>query len=400
MRLRHLALTYFRNYDRLNLELPPAVTVFWGDNAQGKSNLLEAVYYLATMRSFRAGLDRNVMSWSEGHDPLRFTRIAAQLERFGNQVHVDIVIRENSRGEDSESSVFSKKIKINDVPRRAIDVVGTLIAVIFSPLDLQLIEGSPSVRRRYLDVTLSQEDPKYCRGLAHYNRVLIQRNHLLRSVRDRGPKIEELHFWDDELVDAGSYLVWRRRSTVAELAVVAQESYATLSRTAEDLTVGYRTNVFAPGESEYSSIEDIRAAFRAKLVALHQREVRFGQSLIGPHRDDLTFSLDGNAVSEFGSRGQQRTVALALKFAEMEHLARETGESPVLLLDDVFSELDGHRRERVLDAVRSDQQVFITSADPRSLTRLASSASWVRVSGGKLESQVPTTSAVVGSGVD
>ena len=399
MRLLHLSLNNFRNYDRLDLDVPPGVTVFWGDNAQGKSNLLEAVYYLATMRSFRAGLDRHVMTWAESFDPFRFTRIAAQIERGGNHVNIDIVLRGDTRGDEGETTPLSKRIKINDVPKRAIDVVGTMTVVMFSPSDLQLVEGSPTIRRRYLDVTLSQEDPKYCRGLAHYNRVLIQRNHLLRSIRDRGTKVEEMHFWNDELIEAGSYLVRRRLATVTELAMVAQDSYATLSRTAEALQVSYRTNVIDT-DSGCPVTDDIRLAFKARLDAVAQREVRFGVSLVGPHRDDLMFSLDGHAVSEFGSRGQQRTVALALKLAEMEHLARETGDSPVLLLDDVFSELDGHRRERVLHAVRQNQQVFITSADPDSLTRLASSTSWVRVSGGKLEPQLPLVSGVVRSGVN
>jgi DNA replication and repair protein RecF len=399
MRLLHLSLNNFRNYDRLDLDVPPGVTVFWGDNAQGKSNLLEAVYYLATMRSFRAGLDRHVMTWAESFDPLRFTRIAAQIERGGNRVNLDIVLRGDARGDEGETTPLSKRIKINDVPKRAIDVVGTMTVVMFSPSDLQLVEGSPTIRRRYLDVTLSQEDPKYCRGLAHYNRVLIQRNHLLRSIRDRGTKVEEMHFWNDELIEAGSYLVQRRLATVTELAMVAQDSYATLSRTAEALQVSYRTNVI-DSDGECPVIDEIRLAFKARLEAVAQREVRFGVSLVGPHRDDLMFSLDGHAVSEFGSRGQQRTVALALKLAEMEHLARETGDSPVLLLDDVFSELDGHRRERVLHAVRQNQQVFITSADPDSLTSLASSTSWVRVSGGKLEPQLPLVSGVIRSGVN
>src|SRR5258708_5503516 len=181
MRVLRLWLTQFRNYERLELDLGPDVTVLWGDNAQGKSNLLEAVYYLATMRSFRASSDRDLIRWEQPADPLGFTRVAARVERGGEPFDVDVVLREEARRDEPESSSLSKRIKLNDVARRAIDAVGTTTAVMFSPQDLHLVDGAPSLRRRYLDVTLSQEDRRYCRSLAHYNRVLLQRNHLLRS---------------------------------------------------------------------------------------------------------------------------------------------------------------------------------------------------------------------------
>ena len=367
MRIHRLTLANFRNYDRLDLDLPPGVSVFWGDNAQGKSNLLEAVYYLAMMRSFRAGSDRDLLAWSEVDDPLRFTRIAARLVRAGDGFSLDIVLRQESNAEAPNGGALTKRIKVNDVPRRAIDTVGTTLAVLFSPRDLDLVDGSPSVRRRYLDITLSQEDPRYCRGLAHYNRVILQRNHLLRSIRDRGTKPDEIRFWDDEMIEAGAYLVARRHETVVELARASQGYYAELGQTDEILGIGYKNNVLEGHESGPVTLDEIRSAFAARLEALATREVTLGASLVGPHRDDLTFHLDDHAVAEFGSRGQQRTVALALKLAEMEHLSQGTGELPILLLDDVFSELDPHRRQRVLDTIKPEQQVLITSTEPTAL---------------------------------
>jgi DNA replication and repair protein RecF len=390
MRVLNLSLTNFRNYERLDLELSPGISVFWGDNAQGKSNLLEAIFYLATMRSFRATTDREVIAWSDVPDPLRFTRIAARIVRGGDRFNVDVVLRVEPRGEGNEATAFSKRIKINDVPRRAIDAVGTATAVMFSPRDIQLIEGSPTIRRRYLDVTLSQEDPRYCRGLAHYSRVLLQRNHLLRSIRDRGTRIDELRFWDDELVESGSYLVSRRLAAVAALAADAQELYGSLGRSTEALRIRYKNNVIDSNDDAAPGVEAIQTEFAVRLAAAQTREVRFGASLVGPHRDDVTLDLDGNNVADYASRGQQRTVALALKLAELKHLTRETVELPVLLLDDVFSELDFHRRERVLDALDPGQQVLVTTADPFSLGRVAAEAAWFHVVGGRLERRNPT----------
>lgn len=387
MRILNLSLTNYRNYERLDLELGSGMSVFWGDNAQGKSNLLEAVYYLATMRSFRAATDRDVISWSEAVDPLRFTRIAARVGRGREPYQIDVVLRANPRGEGGEASTFSKRIKINDVPRRAIDAVGTVTAVMFSPRDIQLIEGSPSIRRRYLDVTLSQEDPRYCRGLAHYGRVLLQRNHLLRSIRDRGTVLDELHFWDNELLQSGAYLIARRLAAVAALAENAREAYATLSRTAEELRVTYKSNVI--DGDPLPALEAIQEAFRVRLASAQVRELRQGVSLVGPHRDDVMLDLDRNPVADYASRGQQRTVALALKLAELQHLAHETVELPILLLDDVFSELDPHRRRRVLGALDPDQQVLVTTADAASVGRLTSDAAWFQVSHGRIERRIP-----------
>jgi DNA replication and repair protein RecF len=389
VRVLNLALTNFRNYDRLDLELGPGLSVFWGDNAQGKSNLLEAVFYLATMRSFRATTDRDVIAWSAAGDPLSFTRIAARIGRDGDRFSVDVVLRETPRDDGGDVPTFSKRIKINDVPRRAIDAVGTTTAVMFSPGDIQLIDGSPGIRRRYLDVSLSQADPRYCRGLAHYNRVLLQRNHLLRAVRDRGTKLDELHFWDDELVKAGAYLIARRQASVADLAADARELYAALSRTAETLTVSYKNNAYEASGEGAPTVEAIQQAYAIRLAAIQSREARQGISLVGPHRDDILLSLDGKSVADYGSRGQQRTVALALKLAELRHLTREARELPVLLLDDVFSELDQHRRDRILGALDPKQQVLVTTADPASVGRLAASADWYHVSDGHLERQAP-----------
>jgi DNA replication and repair protein RecF len=385
MRVLHLSLTNFRNYARLDLDVPAQTTILWGNNAQGKSNLLEAIYYLATTRSFRARTDRDLLRWETVGDPLAFTRIAAQVERAQDTFAVDVILREEPRQSDAGTTTLTKRIKLNDVPRRALDVVGAATAVMFSPQDLELVEGAPLLRRRYLDVTISQADRRYCRTLAHYNRVVVQRNHLLRALRDRGAQPDQLRFWNDELVESGAYVVAQRLATVERLGEIARERYGELSGTDERLATGYRSSIYGEPIEPGLTAEAIAGRFAARLAELQPRELAVGVSLVGPHRDDLIFEIDGHDLGDFGSRGQQRTVALALKLAEAEHLRVQTHELPILLLDDVFSELDPSRRERVLGAIQPGQQVILTMTDRQTIAGVPSGATWLRVATGRLE---------------
>ncbi|HUX87181.1 MAG TPA: DNA replication/repair protein RecF [Chloroflexota bacterium] len=400
MRVRHLSLSHFRNYDRLDLDLAPGVTVLYGDNAQGKSNLLEAIFYLATTRSFRAGNDRELLAWALLDDPISFTRIAAQVERSNEPFEIEVILRQDvARVDDVAAPPFSKRIKLNDIPRRSIDVIGMTTAVMFSPQDLELVDGAPLLRRRYLDVTISQADRAYCRGLAHYNRVILQRNHLLRAIRDRGSPTDQLHFWNGEMVSAGSLVTARRRTTIRQVGEIAQRLYRELSGSTETLNVGYKSSIFSGAVAIPEDPNDISQAFEARLVDVQARDVANGVSLVGPHRDDLTFQIDGHDLSTFGSRGQQRTAALALKLAEAEHLAEQIGERPVLLLDDVLSELDAHRRARVLAFVQNDQQVLLTTTDRASLEGLLpANAVWLQVRQGRLSKDDLADPAPTGRG--
>src|SRR5579883_610550 len=394
MHVRHLSLLNFRNYEHLELDLDARVTVVYGDNAQGKSNLLEAFFYLATTRSFRARSDRDLLGWRVPNDPFGFTRIAARLERSGEPLEIEIVLREEPRAaEDGASSAaLVKRIRLNDVPRRAIDVIGVVTAVMFSPEDLELVAGSPAARRRYLDVMISQIDRAYCRSLAQYNRVVLQRNHLLRAVRDHGAQLDQMRFWDEQLVGTGAYVITRRLETISLLGAAARRFYTELGG-GEQLDIGYRSSVhragFAADSGEAPSCEMVARAFQERLAEMRPREIMLGMSLLGPHRDDLTFQIGGRDLGVFGSRGQQRSAALALKLAEAEHLHAQTGERPILLLDDVLSELDPSRRERVLAAVRSEQQVLLTTTDPTVFPgALLGEAAWLHVKQGRVEPRV------------
>lgn len=365
MQCAHLSLTNFRNYVRLELDLTSDAVVVVGENAQGKSNLLEAIYFLATTKSFRAGSDRELINWNAGAGEIPFARVGARIDRAGGPVRVDVAISEGQRRADgSPGATVGKRFKVNNLARRAFDVLGTVNVVHFAPQDVELVAGPPAARRRYLDITIAQVDARYVRTLAHYGKVVIQRNHLLRRIRERLARADQLAFWDQELIDAGTYIVLRRLATIRRLASLGHDAHRDLGAGRELLRIGYRATFDVDGITDGTEASGaVAERFRDGLASVRQREVALGVSLLGPHRDDLTFEVDGRDVGTYGSRGQQRTVALALKIAEGAFIRETTGEWPVLLLDDVMSELDEVRRAQVLATVAPGQQVILTTTE-------------------------------------
>jgi len=358
LRIVYLSLTNFRNYQRLELDLPPHLTVLHGDNAQGKTNLLEAIYLLATARSHRATAERELLNWLLPDDGMLATRIAATVEKAKQTVQVEIALMATHRGretvttdlESSEARLLQKRIRVNGVPRRASDLVGQVNVVLFSSQDIDIISGPPALRRRYLDITNSQVSARYLRALQRYNRILAQRNHLLRLIGEHRAQTGELDFWDGELVEQGSCLIDIRQNMVAELDRLARPIHRELTTGREELVITYGSSV---------SLDE----FTSSLQRMRDREVAYGMSLIGPHRDGLSFTSNSMDMGTYGSRGQQRTVALSLKLAEAVFIRSKTGDAPILLLDDVLSELDLMRRKHLLDFVASQQQVIITTTD-------------------------------------
>ncbi len=389
MRLTHLGLWHFRNYERLSFEPGPGVTLLLGENGQGKTNLLEAIYYLATTRSPRAGSDRELISNAELREPIPFARLEARVQREG-ELHIEILLRlepaegsENGRG---PASHVTKTIRVNGLPSRAAQLVGQVNVVLFSPDDVTLVSGPPAGRRRYLDITSSQVSPLYLRTLQRYQRVLLQRNHLLRQVREHRQPRELLDFWTAELAATGSYLVAQRLRMVRALDVAARAAYQELSGTSQRLAIQYQTTTRDPIADGEDVEADLQARFRTRLAQLQPREIEAGMSLAGPHRDDLTFTVDGVDVGVYGSRGQQRLVVLALKLAETRYLEGETGEAPILLLDDVLSELDARRRRLVLAKVANGCQTLATATDIDTFpTEFLAQARVFRVESGALE---------------
>jgi len=379
VRLVRLSLTNFRNFARLTLDFPKPITLLQGGNAQGKTNLLEAIYYLATSRSPRASADREVVNWLAFEEPLPFARLVADVVRGGSPVRLEITLVQQAN-QGGNAPRFSKQVRINGVNKRALDLVGCLPVVLFLPRDIRLVTGSPAGRRRYLNVTLCQIDAAYCRALAQYERVLTQRNALLRELRERGSERgeEQLRFWDERLVTLGSLLTARRAALVEALDEEARRQHRELSAGRERLRLRYVSGITErlplagqqlalklEGAMEPPTVDTdrIAALFQERLRAMRSREIAAGMSLLGPHRDDVHFLIEGRDLRAYGSRGQQRTAALALKLAEVTVMSRELGEPPLLLLDDVMSELDDARRRALLALLTSVPQAIVTATD-------------------------------------
>jgi DNA replication and repair protein RecF len=362
MRLTHLSLHNFRNYVRLDLDLPTGVSLLQGDNAQGKTNLLEAVYYLATSRSPHAGADRELVNWlAVEQEPLPYARLVGKVARAASESTIEITLTRQA----NNGARYRKQIRLNGVAKRAMDLLGQLNVVLFLPEDIALVSGSPSRRRRYLDAALCQIDPVYCRTLSRYNQIVTQRNALLKDLRERGGDSAQLAFWDERLVENGAYLVSRRWVALQALDELAHNVHGQLTGKAEQLRLRYAPSVELDGPADGDSVG---AAFMAQLQDLRRREIPAGMTLVGPHRDEVRFLINDIDCGIYGSRGQQRTAALSLKLAEVDLMRNETGEQPVLLLDDVLSELDEHRRNFLVHTLENGaEQAIITTTDLHTL---------------------------------
>ena len=330
----------FRNYREATLTAPPGLILVVGANGAGKTNLLEAVHFLALGRSFRTSRDRDLVR--RGEDALAVR--ATVQSSCGEQLFA------------LDYGAAGKTAAVNDetIPR-LIDYVGTLAVVAFGPDDLALAKGEPAVRRRFVDVWLGQESREYLYTLQRYYAVLRSRNALLARAAPRA----EREPYDHELVAAGARLTLNRGKAAAGLAAAAAAAYAELAPEEEDFVVEYAPAVPCDGDEE-----EVARAFERKLQERRGDEERRRQTLVGPHRDDLRLAVKGRDARRFASEGQQRTAALSLRVAQFRLLKKSRGDAPLLLLDDVASELDADRQERLADVVAGAEQVFFTAANP------------------------------------
>ena len=342
-----------------------------GSNGQGKTNLLEAIYLLAIGKSPRASTDREMVSADALDDFRVHAQVAGDIATSGGDVRLQVDLSSGASDSPAPSPPASeteraprrihKTFRVNGVPKRSSDFVGILKAVSFAAEDLDLISGPPSLRRRYADILVSQITPLYTRELQEYQRALTQRNHLLKSVRVRDSQPAELDFWDTQLAISGGRVVSARARAIRALDETARVIHSELSGSPAPLSLSYAPSV------EVEERHDAREISRRLLDAIRsnrRREIAAGFSLIGPHRDDFTAAIDGMEVGAYASRGQSRIVALAMKMGEARLIEDATGERPVILLDDVMSELDPARRKSVFDRTEKYEQVIVTTAEP------------------------------------
>jgi len=369
MLISSLSLTNFRNYRSLELSLPPGVSVFAGQNAQGKTNVLEAVYLLATLRSPRTESDAELVAWNTIAAESGPARIKGTVTRDAGAFEVELqLLGRGDASPDPETptpvSAASRRIRVNGLPRKAGEAAGILNAVFFSTLDIDLITGSPSVRRRYIDLTLTQVDARYREHLAEYAKVMPQRNALLKLVQERRANAGELDFWDARLARSGAYITSARARAILELDRLAQVEEEALTSGGEVLTIRYLPRIAGIDAGALADAAAAEELLTRALEAGRRRDIDSGMTLTGPHRDDLELLVGGVSAGAFGSRAQQRTAALALRLAEAHLLEGRTGEPPVLLLDDILSEMDATRRASVLSRIDDTRQVLITTAEP------------------------------------
>ncbi len=332
MKIESLKLKNFRNYDLLNLEFDQAANIFYGDNAQGKTNILEAVYLSGTTKSHRGSKDRDMIQFGKEE-----SHIETIVQKNGMTYQIDIHLKKNS----------PKGIAINKIPiRKASELFGIVNLVFFSPEDLNIIKNGPSERRRFIDLELSQLDKIYLKNLSNYNRIVNQRNHLLKEIPYQKDLLQTLEIWDMQLINHGTAIIERRKIFIDEINKIVSSIHKKLTGNKEDIQL-----IYEPSNGNMTLEQALRKN--------RERDIKIKSTSVGPHRDDICFKTGDLDLRRFGSQGQQRTAALSLKLSEIELVKKAINDTPVLLLDDVLSELDKHRQNYLLDSIH-DIQTLIT----------------------------------------
>jgi DNA replication and repair protein RecF len=377
-----MELTDFRNYAEASVALDPGLNLFLGLNAQGKTNLLESVYVASAGRSYRASSDADLVRWECPH-----FRIVAYIDRKPSPVRLEISYSRDGR----------RLVRLNGTERiRGAELASFLNVVMFTPDDLALVKGSPGDRRRFLDLEIAQVSPAYRNWVSVYSRTVAQRNALLKQVAAAPPAkaAELLAPWDDQLTSVGARVIARRAEVIAELDRLGREAHCRITGTPGNLAVRYLPSV----QFEASDVQAIARAFKDRLAQIRRVELIRGFTMCGPHRDDILFELDDVNVAAFGSQGQQRSTVLAVKLAEVEFIRARTGDQPVLLLDDVLSELDERRRAHLLAEVVGKYQTLVTSVEPGCVEMMPSQAKVFTIDAGQIRAREVAADAVPSEG--
>ena len=331
MIIKKLELNNFRNYETLEIELSEGVNILYGDNAQGKTNILEALYMGCTTKSLRAGKERELIRFGEEEAHIRMYINKNNVDR-----KIDMHLKKNK----------AKGVAVDGIPvAKAAEVYGMMNIISFAPDDLSIIKNGPAERRRFLDMELCQLDRSYMYNLGSYNKTLAQRNILLKQMGSNKELESTLQIWDEQLIKYGSYIIEKREAFIKELNVIAARIHKKITADEEELEL-----IYAPD----SSVKDLPL----NLAMNHEKDYFQKITTVGPHRDDIEFKINGTDSRKYGSQGQQRTVALTLKLAEIELVKKKVNDNPVLLLDDVLSELDRNRQTQLLDSINHIQTII------------------------------------------
>jgi len=411
MFLKHLSLTNFRKFTRLDIDVPRRVVLLVGDNAQGKTSVLEAIYFLAAFTSFQTHADRQIVNYDEAkNNLLTVTRLVAEYQRSKSKHRLEARLILEPTGV-LNAQRLRKEILLDGVKKPVNEVIGHFNAVIFVPQMSQIMEGAPEDRRRYLNLALAQSTPAYARILSEYNQALTQRNALLKSLGERGGSgdkrstpqsgsADQLDVWDETLARLGAQIILWRIEAIQQIERLASRVHNELTRGSEILRLSYEP-AFDPlprpngqlglkidtvVDRSRLELNEIQEGFRARLRELRNEEIARGVTTIGPHRDELRFLTNDIDLGNYGSRGQVRTTLLSLKLAEVNWMKDRTGEWPVILLDEVMAELDLLRRADLLKYVGESEQVLFTTTDLHLFpSDFAEKAEVWKVSEGKVE---------------
>ncbi|MCD6355772.1 MAG: DNA replication and repair protein RecF, partial [Anaerolineaceae bacterium] len=374
MIIRRLSLTKFRIFRRLEMEFPSNLNILVGQNAQGKTSILEAVHTLTLMTSPIAGNDREMVSFLALHDEISVGRLIAEIEKNSkmHRIEVRLII---GNGINSARRL-RKEVIIDGAKKKLLDAVGYFNSVIFLPQMTRIIEDGPDERRKYLDRTLSQTFKSYVRALSAYNQGITHRNALLKQLFERGGNHDQLAYWDELIAENGAVIMQARKKVIQYLSLNMQEQYKKLSHGHERIKLSYIPSLNtvseknSPKEFDFSrnafinlETKTIKELFLKQLKDRRKEEIRRGMTTIGPHRDEIRFISDDVDLGIFGSRGQIRTAVVALKLAEVSWLKKQTGEMPVMLLDEVLAELDPQRRIDLLELLAVNSQSIMTTTD-------------------------------------
>ncbi|MFK4567504.1 DNA replication/repair protein RecF [Enterococcus sp. UD-01] len=352
MRLNKIEVQHYRNYEQLTLDFPKTLNIFLGENAQGKTNLLESIYVLAMTRSHRTSNEKELIRWDA-----EAAKISGVIEKKSGTVPLEILISNKGR-----------KTKVNHIEQKRLSsYIGQLNVILFAPEDLSLVKGSPQLRRKFIDMELGQVNPIYLYDLVQYQSVLKQRNQYLKQLAEK--KQTDTIYLDiltEQLAEFGSKVLYARLAFIKKLEYWANVLHKKISHEKEELAIEYFSSI--PLNKAEFSLEEIHKQLLQSLLDSRKRELFKANTFLGPHRDDLIFNVNGQNVQTYGSQGQQRTTALSVKLAEIDLMYSETGEYPVLLLDDVMSELDNERQLHLLETIEGKVQTFLTTTSLDHLT--------------------------------